>query len=66
VANSVTVPTRGAPHVALEEFDGDDIVVRIRATPADNRDGGRLAREVLAAIAALRDELSRHGAEATY
>jgi small conductance mechanosensitive channel len=49
----VTVPTKGAPHVSLEEFDGDEIVVRIRATPANNREGGRLAGEILNAVAAL-------------
>jgi small-conductance mechanosensitive channel len=54
VAETVSVSTKGLPHIALEEFDGDDIVVRIKATPADRRQGGRLAREVLEAVAALR------------
>ena len=31
VAEAVSLPTKGAPHVSLEEFDGDEIVVRIRA-----------------------------------
>jgi small conductance mechanosensitive channel len=54
VGDGVSVATKGAPHVALEEFDSDHIVVRIRATPVDPRQGGRLAREVLDAVAALR------------
>jgi small conductance mechanosensitive channel len=49
----VSVSTRGPPHVALEEFDGEEIVVRIRATPVVDREGGRLAKEVLSAVAAL-------------
>jgi small-conductance mechanosensitive channel len=66
IGDALSVETREPPHVALEEFDGDEIVVRIKATPADNRDGGRLAREVLAAVAALRGEHARHDAQATY
>jgi small-conductance mechanosensitive channel len=54
VSEAVSVATKGAPHVALEEFDGDEIVVRIRATPAHHRDGGRLAGEILDAVASLR------------
>jgi small conductance mechanosensitive channel len=54
VAAAVTVPTKGSPDIVLEEFEGDDIVVRIKATPADRQEGGRLAREVLEAVADLR------------
>jgi small-conductance mechanosensitive channel len=54
-SDGLSVATRGPPHVSLEEFDGEDIVVRIRATPVDDREGGRLAREVLATVAALRE-----------
>jgi hypothetical protein len=42
-------------HIALEEFDGDAIVVRIRATPADHDQGGRLASEVLRAVTDLHE-----------
>ena len=59
VAEAVSVSTRGPPQVALEEFDGEDIVVRIRATPVDDREGGRLAKEVLSGVAALRAESGR-------
>ena len=50
---------RGAPGVTLEEVDGEDTVVRVRATPDRPGDGPRLAGEVLEAVRALapgRDE----------
>jgi small-conductance mechanosensitive channel len=53
---AVTVRTRRSPHIALEEYDGDEIVVHITATPEQDPEGGRLAREVLQAIAELRAE----------
>ena len=46
----VTVLTRAAPHVDLEEFDGDDVVVRITATPVDPADGPTLADEVVSVL----------------
>jgi small-conductance mechanosensitive channel len=50
VVRSLSVPTRDTPHVALEEFDGDEVVVRIKAVPNDSAQGGALAREVLRAV----------------
>jgi len=50
---SIETPMRGAPSVTLEEVDGDDTVVRVRATPDQPGDGPRLAGEVLAAVSAL-------------
>ena len=50
VEEALSVPTRDVPHVALEEFDGDEVVVRIKATPEDPANGGALAREVLRAV----------------
>jgi small conductance mechanosensitive channel len=44
---------RGAPQVTLEEVDGDEVVVRIAATPQDPADGPRLASEVLKAISSV-------------
>jgi small-conductance mechanosensitive channel len=46
----VKTPTRGEPRILLEEIDGDEVIVRILATPEDSREGPRLASEVLAAI----------------
>ena len=44
---------RGPPSVTLEEVDGDDIVVRVRAAPERPGDGPQLASEVLAAVTQL-------------
>jgi small conductance mechanosensitive channel len=54
VDDAVSVSTKGPPHVALEEVDRDDVVVRVRATPARPDDGGRLAHDVLQAVAGFR------------
>jgi small-conductance mechanosensitive channel len=51
VKSSVETPLRGPPRVTLEELDGDEVVVRIAATPHEPADGRRLAGELLAAIA---------------
>lgn len=50
---TVTVHTRGDPRIVLEEVDGDEVVVRIAATPEVPADGRRLADEVLAAVAGV-------------
>jgi len=47
----VQTPMRDVPRILLEELDGDDVVVRIQATPEKASDGPKLATEVLAAIA---------------
>lgn len=53
VAEALSVPVRDRPHVGLEEFDGDEVVVRIRAVPSDPDQGAALAREVLRAVATI-------------
>jgi small conductance mechanosensitive channel len=50
---ALTVPLRAPPRVTLEELDGDEVVVRIGATPLHPADGSRLAGEVLEGIAPL-------------
>jgi small-conductance mechanosensitive channel len=45
-------PVRDKPQIMLEEIDGDEVVVRISATPENPSDGPRLATEVLEAVAA--------------
>lgn len=62
VAEGLTVPTRVPPEVALEEFDGDQVVVRIRATPRERARGGALAREVLHAVGRIADGTLEHRA----
>ena len=53
----VRTPVRTEPHIALEELDSDEVVVRITATPADPDDGPQLADEILAAM----DKVTREG-----
>jgi len=48
---SVTVETRTPPSIALEEVDGDEVLVRITATPRTPEQGATLADEILAAVA---------------
>jgi len=47
----VTVDTRAEPDIELEEVDGDEVVVRIAATPVRAHEGTKLADEILAAVA---------------
>ena len=49
--DEITVPIRGEPRITLEEIDGDEVVVRVAATPERLSDGPALASEVLNAIA---------------
>src|SRR3954469_17820452 len=51
LAEGVTTPIRERPRVDLEEVDGDEVVVRISATPERASDGAQLANEVLQAVA---------------
>jgi hypothetical protein len=48
---AITTPIRESPRILLEEIDGDEVVVRIQATPERAADGPQLAGEVLQAIA---------------
>jgi small-conductance mechanosensitive channel len=50
---TVTVPTRTDPRIVLEELDGDEIVVRIEATPRVAAEGPKLANEILAAVGGI-------------
>jgi small-conductance mechanosensitive channel len=61
---AITVTTRTDADIELEEFDGDEVVVRIRATPSRASDGPRLADEVLGAITAVTLEGERAAGEA--
>lgn len=50
IEENIDVPLRYPPHIAVEELDRDDVVVRIVATPMNPREGGKLAEEVLAGV----------------
>src|SRR5437763_8705182 len=47
---AITIETRSKPHIVLEEFDGDELVVRVSARPNDHAEGPRLADQVLAGL----------------
>ena len=46
----ISVPLRYPPHIGVEEFDRDEVVVRIVSTPLNPGDGAQLADEVLAGV----------------
>src|SRR3954453_1415979 len=46
----VQVPTRSRPHISVDEVDDEEVVMRVRAVPELDRDGPKLADEILAAI----------------
>jgi len=48
---TIATPMRDKPRVALEEIDGDEVVVRISVSPQTTHDGSKLATEVLTALA---------------
>jgi len=50
--NEIETPMRESPRIALEELDGDEVVVRISATPERPADGPKLASEVLEVVGA--------------
>ncbi len=47
---SLQTPLRGPPRITLEELDGDEVVVRISATPLVAPQGRHLASELLAIV----------------
>lgn len=56
----VSVHTRKAPSVLLEEINGDTVVVRVQATPERHADGAHLADEIIAALVGLTGEHRLH------
>src|SRR5205823_11951785 len=69
--SSLRTPLRAPPRITLEELDGDEVIVRIVATPRDAADGRQLATEVLSIVSgdarseAERSEPARSAAEAS-
>jgi small conductance mechanosensitive channel len=47
---NVRTPTRSHPHISVEEVDDEEVIMRVRAVPEIDRDGPKLADEILAAI----------------
>ena len=60
--SEITTPTRSKA-VRLDEVDGDDVVVRIQATPEHAEDGAKLADELMAALSSVTGEHAAHVAE---
>jgi small-conductance mechanosensitive channel len=54
--DQISTPTRNSAVVLLEEIDGDDVVVRVQATPDRAIDGAHLADEIIAALASVTTE----------
>jgi len=52
----IRTPTRRAPTVLLEEVDGNEVVVRVQATPDRADDGAKLADEVIDTLATVTGE----------
>jgi small conductance mechanosensitive channel len=52
----VKTPTRRAVSVQLRELDGEDVIVRVQATPDRPDDGARLADEIIDALASVTGE----------
>jgi small conductance mechanosensitive channel len=57
--SEIKTPTRSKA-VRLDEVDGDDVVVRIQATPERADDGAKLADEVMAALSSITGEHLTH------
>jgi small-conductance mechanosensitive channel len=53
---SISTPTRSEPRVLLEEIDGQDVVLRVQATPERADDGAKLADEIITALASVTDQ----------
>jgi small-conductance mechanosensitive channel len=54
--NEVGTATRSKAAVLLEEVDGDELVVRVQATPERASEGAKLADEIIAALASVTGE----------
>jgi small conductance mechanosensitive channel len=52
----VSVATRSGASVNLEEVDGDDVVVRVKATPEMSHHSAKLADEIMVALASVTGE----------
>jgi small conductance mechanosensitive channel len=52
----VSTLTRNGTSVLLEEVDGDDVVVRVQATPESPDDGAKLADEIMVALSSVTGE----------
>jgi small-conductance mechanosensitive channel len=61
--DQITIPTRAPAAVRLDEIDGDDVVVRVQATPERASEGARLADEIVGALATVTGEHAAVGGD---
>jgi small-conductance mechanosensitive channel len=61
--DQITIPTRSPAAVRLDEIDGDDVVVRVQATPERASEGARLADEIVGALATVTGEHAAVGGD---
>jgi small conductance mechanosensitive channel len=54
--DNISTPTRSAPNVLLEELDGEDVVVRVQATPERAADGAKLADQIIDTLSSVTGE----------
>jgi small-conductance mechanosensitive channel len=54
--DGISTPTRASPRVLLEEIDGEEVVVRVQATPERGLHGAQLADEIIAVLAQVTGE----------
>jgi small conductance mechanosensitive channel len=59
---SLQTPLRDAPRITLDELDGDEVVVRISATPRVASEGRHLASELLSVVSRETRSAGREGA----
>jgi hypothetical protein len=52
----LSTATRSGASVLLEEVDGDDVVVRVQATPEMSDEGAKLADEIMVALSSVTGE----------
>jgi small-conductance mechanosensitive channel len=54
--DGISTATRSPATVLLEEIDGDEVVVRVQATPERSDDGAKLADEIISILATVTGE----------
>lgn len=54
--DNISTPTRSAPNVLLEELDGEDVVIRVQATPERAVDGAKLADQIIDTLSSVTGE----------
>src|SRR4051812_20311883 len=59
----VETPTRSHPHISVEEVDDEEVIMRVNAVPEIDREGPKLADEILAAISQVTSRSNSNGSQ---